>query len=328
VYSTIEIKINTLPENLEESMIEQLKVGLDIILLSGELEPGLERSAYDYIAGEKQYDQLLLILTTPGGSADTAYAIARKLNRLYDKFSILVNGYCKSAGTLLALGANELIVTNDAEFGPLDVQLFSPDEFLKRSSGMTITQAMKWVNEQAFEAFEQIFLNLRSRSGGVITTKTSGDIASNLVGTLYGAITDKLDPVTIGEMQRAVDIAVEYGKRLGVPSAIVSHLVKNYPSHGFIIDYEEARHLFPNCRVVEAGEYAMLCEICSILAQEFNADYTIEPHHEGILVTIKFNREVVEQHEGKSKTKNTKSKAGVQLKNDKMEQSKDAQESS
>ncbi len=47
-------------------------------------------------------------MVTEGGDADPAYRIARCLQDHYDRFSLFVSGYCKSAGTLVALGAHEL----------------------------------------------------------------------------------------------------------------------------------------------------------------------------------------------------------------------------
>jgi ClpP class serine protease len=41
-----------------------------------------------------------------------------------------VSGYCKSAGTLIALGANELAFGEHGELGPLDVQIAKRDEVL------------------------------------------------------------------------------------------------------------------------------------------------------------------------------------------------------
>ena len=135
-----------------------------LIVYSGEIQNGLDSDLINFICSNAKIeaDIIHLLLCTPGGDPDCAYLIARKLNRLFKEFNIIVNGYCKSAGTLLALGSNRLIITDEAEFGPLDVQIFSPDEFMKRSSGLTITQATKWINNQVFESFEEFFLSLRT----------------------------------------------------------------------------------------------------------------------------------------------------------------------
>ena len=304
----VDINIETLPEGVEKvDDLMAFKNDTDLILFSGELSLGIDRMILKYLS-EKPSDneKVCLILCTPGGDADSAYLIARKLDRRYNNFCILVNGYCKSAGTLLALGANELIVTEDAEFGPLDVQLFGPDEFMKRSSGLTINQAVQWINTQAFEAFEAFFLELRQRSAGNITTKTAGEIASVITSELYGKITDKIDPIAIGEMQRAIDIAIQYGTRLGVPTALIQHLVKGYPSHSFVIDFEEAIALFPNCRLVSDAEYQLLLEIQRILFHEFNNDFTFMPDEQGFLARINIH---ISDEEGEQSNEDNKSES-------------------
>lgn len=74
--------------------------------------------------------RVLLYLTTFGGSANAAYRIARRLQRDYKTVAVIVNSFCKSAGTLLCLGAHELILSVDGELGPLDVQMLKPGEIL------------------------------------------------------------------------------------------------------------------------------------------------------------------------------------------------------
>lgn len=72
----------------------------------------LDRStAYRLYEAHKQSGRrkhCILVLTTSGGDADAAYLMARYLRRFYEKVTICVFGYCKSAGTLLALGAHEV----------------------------------------------------------------------------------------------------------------------------------------------------------------------------------------------------------------------------
>lgn len=149
------------------------------------------------------------------------------------------------------------------------------------------------------DAFEDFFLQLRRRSSGNITTKTAGDIASEIVSSLYGKITDKIDPVTIGEMQRAIDIAIQYGQRLGVPKEIINHLVQGYPSHSFVIDYEEALVLFPNCRLINKNECLLLLELQRIFHAEYGEDFTQLPTEEGFLarVLIEEDRKEINQNE-------------------------------
>jgi ClpP class serine protease len=80
----------------------------------------------------------VLVLTTNGGDPNAAYRMVRYLKRKYKKLTLYVFGQCKSAGTLIALGADEIVMSEFGELGPLDVQLSKKDELFGRSSGMDI----------------------------------------------------------------------------------------------------------------------------------------------------------------------------------------------
>src|SRR5690349_10103368 len=49
-----------------------------------------------------------LFLTTLGGDPDAGYRMVRIIKRYYDQFFLYVLGRCKSTGTLIALGADEI----------------------------------------------------------------------------------------------------------------------------------------------------------------------------------------------------------------------------
>jgi hypothetical protein len=74
---------------------------------------------------ERQEDRrpnVCFFLTTGGGDPHCAYRIGRTLKRYYEtgKIIFLFGGYCKSAGTLLALCASELVFSTFGELGPLE----------------------------------------------------------------------------------------------------------------------------------------------------------------------------------------------------------------
>jgi membrane-bound ClpP family serine protease len=101
----------------------------DIITLSGGIYPPSDEDIVSF-CGIKGRPNVLLILTTRGGSPDTAYRIARSLQGTYGngKFIVYVHWNCKSAGTLITLGCDELIMSPIAHLGPLDIQVERPEE--------------------------------------------------------------------------------------------------------------------------------------------------------------------------------------------------------
>ncbi len=198
---------------------------------------------------------VLLFMTTYGGDPDAAFRIARYLKRKYEKFILFVSGYCKSAGTLLALGADEIVMSDYGELGPLDIQVSKDDDF-RQSSGLDLQQALSVISSQAFEMFAYSFSEIISRSQANITTKTAADIASSIAVGLLSPISSQIDPVRLGEMNRLMDIALAYGQRLN-PQEVdtVNQLISGYPSHSFVIDYAEAETLFQCLREPTKSEY-------------------------------------------------------------------------
>lgn len=79
----------------------------------------------------------------------------------------------------------------------------------------------------------------------------SADIATKLVSSIIKPIAEQIDPMKIGEHQRATDIATEYGLRLNETSNCLKDntksldkLIRSYPSHSFVIDRKEAKTIF------------------------------------------------------------------------------------
>jgi hypothetical protein len=191
----------------------------------------------------------LCFVTTYGGSADVAYQIVRSVRRNYPKGKLIlfVDSICKSAGTLIALGADEIVMSDTAELGPLDIQLQKPGEIGEMVSGLTVIQALATLRETAFEAFEDQFLKLRFKGGGAISTKLAADLSAKIVVGLFGKIYAQIDPMRLGENARSIQIAKVYGERIktaNVKEQTLGGLINDYPSHGFVIDREDAATLF------------------------------------------------------------------------------------
>lgn len=206
-----------------------------------------------------------LFLTSNGGDPHAAYRMAKALRRAYTTVRLLVAGPCKSAGTLIALGANEIAFANGGELGPLDVQLTKPDEIFVLGSGLDVLQALKMITDSAFESFEQFMVNLGARSGGAISTKMAADVAGGLATKLFEPISAQIDPMRLGEVQRAIRIARAYGERLSVShqnlkAGALDSLIDGYPSHGFVIDMEEAKKLFVSVTELSPSEAALVLE--------------------------------------------------------------------
>ena len=78
-----------------------------------------------------------IILETPGGSGETAEDIVKLLRGKYQQVGVIVPGMAKSAGTLIAMAADEILMEAMSALGPIDAQIswqgkqFSADALLE-----------------------------------------------------------------------------------------------------------------------------------------------------------------------------------------------------
>lgn len=229
------------------------KTDTDILLINGPINRHFDHSVIAGCSRRRRRKNILVLLVTSGGAADAAFRIARCFQEMYERFTAFVPGYCKSAGTLLVLGAHELVIGDGGELGPLDVQMNRRDELFERQSGLTATSALTTLNEKAYLAFEHFLLQTKFRGGSSLTTKTATEIATKLAIGLFSPIYQQIDPLHVGEAGRAMLIAQKYGQILhqkGQNFALdqLDELISGYPSHGFVIDRTQAERFFSTVR--------------------------------------------------------------------------------
>lgn len=64
-----------------------------------------------------------IILETPGGSGETAEDIVKLLRGKYEQLGVIVPGMAKSAGTLIAMAADDILMEAMSALGPIDAQI-------------------------------------------------------------------------------------------------------------------------------------------------------------------------------------------------------------
>jgi hypothetical protein len=72
-------------------------------------------------------EEVDLILHSPGGSPEAAEAIVDVLRTQFKNVRVLVPVMAKSAATMIALAANEILMPTSAELGPIDPQFLLSD---------------------------------------------------------------------------------------------------------------------------------------------------------------------------------------------------------
>lgn len=193
-----------------------------------------------------------IFLTTYGGSADVAYRVMRLFQRKYSRVKVVVFSQCKSAGTIMAIGADELYMHESAELGPLDVQVYDGVKS-SMNSGLDFNTALTIARSEVVDSFATTFQMMTSaKVSRMHAIEAAGRIAQSVASALYSQV----DPVTIGAMQRSIAVAMEYGTRLAKRSNSIlpdklRKLIAGYPAHSFCIDRDEAQDLFNSVHKLE-----------------------------------------------------------------------------
>jgi hypothetical protein len=186
--------------------ISELRGGRDVLVIAADLNKGGAPIALDYsdllpfvdqlsnLAGTSAID---VILETPGGSGEVAEDIVRQLHGRYDEVAFIVPGWAKSAGTIMAMAGDEILMEPGSALGPIDAQL--------------AWQGKQFSAEALIEGFRKI--------------KDEVDES----GTLNRAYIPILQGISPGELQSAQN-ALDFARVL-VGEWLTKYKFKNWMSH-------------------------------------------------------------------------------------------------
>ena len=231
----------------------------DVILYNGMIDRDGSDCLIEKTAALRRRRNALLLLVTWGGDANAAYRIARWFQHKYQRFILYVPGYCKSAGTLIAVGAHELVMSDRGELGPLDVQMSKRDELSESQSGLDVPATLTELQGHALDTFVSTLLAIKVGSEGAVSLQMATEIATAMTTGLFAPIYGQIDPIHIGEAARAMNVASQYGEHLlevseNIEMEQLDYIVSGYPSHDFVIDREEASNLFRQVRAPKENE--------------------------------------------------------------------------
>jgi hypothetical protein len=244
----------------------------DVFIYNGTIERGSDLKFMYCLHPNKRHDTCRLILITDGGDPDAAYKISRYLQEKFACVQLLICGKCKSAGTLIAIGATEIIFSPYGEMGPLDVQIPRKDKPSATYSGLNISEGFRRLEQRALDTYmrtlgrvlgDSTLANALDDRGIDLSFDMAAGAASRLVETLYGPIFGRIDLEELGSRLRTLKIAADYGKQLerkfeNMQPQAVERLTIEYASHSFVIDEDVARELFKRVRRVDDTEYDLI----------------------------------------------------------------------
>jgi len=183
-------------------------------------------------------ERIDLLLYTAGGDTLAAFGIARLLREFGSHIGVLVPARCHSAGTLLALGANQIVMTKGAHLSPIDPSVSGP-----------LNPAIQVPSQQAAQI---VPLSVESVAGFKDLVMSEWGIkGEEALGEAFRALTDKVHPLALGDVYRARQQIELLARKLLLShrhdddnlSTIVKTLTRGLGSHDYLILRTEAREL-------------------------------------------------------------------------------------
>ncbi len=115
--------------------------------------------------GNKKYDEIDMVIHSPGGDINAAYQMLELLRFHAVKINACVPFYAKSAATLLCIGADLIILDELAQLGPLDTQM-AEVKGGKREYVSALNQfiALEQLQKFALETLDQSMVLILERS--------------------------------------------------------------------------------------------------------------------------------------------------------------------
>jgi hypothetical protein len=169
-----------------------------------------------------------LLLRSPGGDGEVAIRLARMAQASCSRFVVVVPDVAKSAATILALGADEIVMGPPSDLGPIDPQVLVPDR--------------GYVSAKEVIAAVDSALNDVSERPGTYALHSALLGMGNVDATLYQFAASALGQTTeiarqaIGSNPRRSDADIEM-----LVEAVAERLITDPRTHSAVVGAAEAR---------------------------------------------------------------------------------------
>ena len=222
--------------------IERLRDSRVITLVTGDRLIALTQIADYYL--KPLYEQLVdiraggrpkkidLLLETRGGSVETPWKLVNKIRQFCDNFAVIIPWKAYSAGTMVCLGADEILMSPMSELGPIDPWL----QVQGQPAGRFLIPDLGVEDVAAYITF------LQGRAG--ITDQAA-------LAETVKVLSEHLTPTLLGRMERIYSHIRLVARKLlslskpPIPESTVSNIIEDLAqkmfAHGHGIGLAEAK---------------------------------------------------------------------------------------
>jgi hypothetical protein len=222
-------------ENKLQSKVLTLVTG-DRQGMETRIAPDLLPLVSEHLAFIGPTEDLSLFLYTPGGDTIVGWGLVNLLRQYCKRFKVLVPFRALSCGTLIALGADKIVMGRNGLLSPVDPSVSSP--FNPPAPGIQQPGVVSLLPVSVEDMIG--FLDLARKEIGL---KTEEGMISVL-----NIITNKVHPLALGAVYRAREQTSSLAKRLLLTHSddevrmerIVTRLTQELPTHNYLIGRVEA----------------------------------------------------------------------------------------
>lgn len=173
-----------------------------------------------------------LLLQTAGGDIDAAEKLVYMLRERGQSLRLIVTDRAKSAGTLVALASDAILMSSTSELGPIDPQIV-----VTQPDGKQISRPA----QSFLDGLDQIKKDVEANGGKL--------------NPAYFPLLNQIDPALLDYCVKVIERSRDFAEKWlcrymlngkdddAKNAAQLLTDVKKYRSHGMVIDYEEARKL-------------------------------------------------------------------------------------
>ena len=208
-------------------------------------------------------EKITLLLYTNGGNTLTAWSLVNLIRSYCDEFEVIIPSNCFSSGTLICLGANNLIMTKQASLGPIDPSVNGP--LNPQIPGVADPNAKVPVSVEYVKAY----LEMVRKDFGITSQAYMKDIVTQLA--------EKIHPLTLGQVYRSKTQIQMLARKLlkwqnlskQKENEIINFLCSESGSHDYSIRRNEAKDsLGLNIEKPDNNLYAIIKTLfCDISAE-------------------------------------------------------------
>ena len=242
-----------------------------------------------------KHERISLYLYTRGGDTLAAWSLVNLIRQFTDYLEVIVPSKSLSAGTLMTLGANKIIMTKQATLGPIDPSVNTP------------------LNPQVPDAVPGTRVPVSVEDLNAFTDYCQHTLGQNAsVKEFILLLSEKIHPLVLGKAYRARSQIRMLAKRLLINQShapeklenLLSFLCSESGSHDYTINRREAHDdLGLPIEKPDDALYKIIKEIYDDIADELNLSTPFQPNN--ILAaqnTVEYNlpRALVESAEGGS----------------------------